>query len=646
MAETYSFFEEGIKSYIEQSISKYYKNPEIIFQKDFDNTILNPLFINDITLFKNLIQKNKLKCEIWKSLGILFYQKISDISNIFNDSINSYNTKILQYKERIKKSNSYIEYLNERTTKRKEQIKYNIDEDIKRKKNEKNEEIKLNEENESEKEDNLEDVNCEEYNSKNNAKLIEKISNYQKKIDEETKNVENNEKKIKYKKKKIILGNINLLKLKILNLCINILINEININEIYDTNYSKENNYLNLNEYIDDLIEKCETNKEKYNINYISFVKSFIIELVLIINNQGYKDINKYFLNQLLSNIKNNQKKYSSNEISKLIIYIDKLLKNPDSFLCPNAFSILKNASYRKIRPRSRNNSFDKNDNNNNELKNNKNEKNSKIDDYFKPNKTESDEEEDDYAKKISSIISFKNSNQNNNNNLNNFNFHSQLSFGLNENNNSGIKFNSLSSAISNNSLLGQGGINYQFQTSNLLNSSKLSDDSMSMPHDSLAGTGINSRLVSQLPILRNTQKQKNKKNPVDKFIKKLENECSPYKKNDKDTDNFDKIINKEIRDIVNDKFYSNEIPNEEKNKNTTASDTKKSSNNILSDDNQTFKLEDKNKTKINDILVSKTPIKLICINEDLKEVGNNENLPNNGIMKNLTELFNQQVGK
>ena len=184
MAETYSFFEEGIKSYIEQSISKYYKNPEIIFQKDFDNTILNPLFINDITLFKNLIQKNKLKCEIWKSLGILFYQKISDISNIFNDSINSYNTKILQYKERIKKSNSYIEYLNERTTKRKEQIKYNIDEDIKRKKNEKNEEIKLNEENENEKEDNLEDVNCEEYNSKNNAKLIEKISNYQKKIDE------------------------------------------------------------------------------------------------------------------------------------------------------------------------------------------------------------------------------------------------------------------------------------------------------------------------------------------------------------------------------------------------------------------------------------------------------------------------------
>jgi hypothetical protein len=45
-----------------------------------------------------------------------------------------------------------------------------------------------------------------------------------------------------------------------------------------------------------------------------------------------------------------------------LIIYIEKLIKNPDFFLCPNAFSILKNASLKRTSPRSRNTSFDKND--------------------------------------------------------------------------------------------------------------------------------------------------------------------------------------------------------------------------------------------------------------------------------------------
>ena len=77
MAETYSFFEEGIKSYIDQSISKYTKTPEIIFERDFDNTFLNPIFINDLSLFKNLIQKNKLKNEIWKSLNDTFFKQIN-----------------------------------------------------------------------------------------------------------------------------------------------------------------------------------------------------------------------------------------------------------------------------------------------------------------------------------------------------------------------------------------------------------------------------------------------------------------------------------------------------------------------------------------------------------------------------------------
>ena len=327
MAEIFTFFEEGLKSYIEQSFTKYGKNPEIIFDKNFENSMLNPLFNNDISLFKNLIQKNKLKSEIWKSIGDFLYQNLNGIIKEFKDSIESYETKILQYKGRIKRSNSYIQYINERSDRRKEQIKNNYNEDIKKK--------NIDEENKEGKEgeDNLSDVKCEEYNSKSNAELIKKLLKYEKLIEKEHSSIEINEQKIRHKEKKIIIGNVNLLKLKILNLTVNILINEINSNELNDTDDNKESNYLSLNKNINDFIDKCEELKEKMNINYTIFIKSFVIELVLNINNHGYKDINKYYLNKLLDNIKENQTKYSSQEISDLIVYIEKIIKNPDSFL-------------------------------------------------------------------------------------------------------------------------------------------------------------------------------------------------------------------------------------------------------------------------------------------------------------------------
>ena len=676
MAEIFTFFEEGLKSYIEQSFTKYSKNPEIIFDKNFENIMLNPLFNNDISLFKNLIQKNKLKSEIWKSIGDFLYQKLNGIIKEFNDSIKLYETKILQYKGRIKRSNSYIQYINERSNRRKEQIKNNYNEDIKKK--------NVDEENEEGKEgeDNLSDVKCEEYNSKSNAELIKKLLKYEKLVEKEHSSIEINEQKIRHKKKKIIIGNVNLLKLNILNLTVNILINEINSNELNDTDDNKESNYLSLNKYINDLIDKCEEIKEKMNINYTIFIKSFVIELVLIINNHGYKDINKYYLNKLLDSIKDNQTKYSSQEISDLIAYIEKIIKNPDSFLCPNAFSILKNASLNKIRPRSRNNSFDKNDltvnnNNNNNINNNngnnnnnnnnkndevknnnnKNEKNSKIDDYFKRKKSESEDEED-CIKKFSSIISFKNSNQNNSNNLLNYNFHSQLSFGRIENSTSMLKYNSMSSALSNNnSLLGPGGANFQYQTSNVLNNSRLSgDDSMSahgyniyktsfselLPHDYISNhSGINSRLYTQLPFLRNTKKEIKKKNPVENFKEKLEKECSGYKRNNVIKESSDKIIKREISSIVDSKFYSNEIFNDVKNKNTTASDNKPST-----DDNKILTFNEKKKINIDEVLVSKTPMKINFKTEESKDDKFNENIQNNGIRKNLGALFNQQIDK
>ena len=673
MADIFTFFEEGIKSYIEKSALKYTKTPETIFNKDFDNIILNPLFINDITLFKNLIQKNKLKFEIWISIGELLDTKIQDIIMSFKSSITEIDKKITHYKERIKKTQKYIEDLQKLIERRKEAIQDNYNEDVRKKSNEKkivyNFDGMTENENKAE-EDNLEDVKCEEYSSKNNAILINKINRYNINIEDSSKSLENYEHKIKRSKKKVSLGNINLLKLRLLHLTINILINEINKNELNNENYNRESNYKLLDELIVDLIEKSEEVKEKINVNYVTFIQSFVIELALIINIHGYKDINVFFLNKLLYYFNNYKNKHTSDEISNLISYIEKVIKNPDSFLCPNAFLILKNASYKKIRPRSRNNSFDKNEinlnntiNNNNDVKNNnKKEKETKIDDYFKKKKSESDEEEEEYNNRFSNIISFKNSNQNNTNNykLNNNNYHSQFSFCLKDNN-SKIKFNRMSSALSNNSLLGLENLNFQIQTSNLLNSSRLSgDDSMSvhsqykhsslselLPHDSSLGgaqLGINSRLASQKPFLRISKKEKNTTMPtIDQFMKNYKKEMLKRKNSNEKQDNS---LNKQINTIVNNKFYNNEnLTNDEKNKNTTASDNKKNyKNNIMFSDEIQYK--DGKKSSTNEVLVSKTPVKNIFQSEENNNNNNNDNLEMSGIKKNLNALFNQKTAK
>ena len=658
MAEAFTFFEEGIKSYINQSFTKYSGNPKILFKSSFDNKLLNPLFINDISLFKNLIQKNKLKNEIWKSIGETIFQKRNDVLNIFNEAIKNTNNKISIYEQIIIKFEKYIQKLEEKKVEKNQIIQENIAKDRQKKNSEKDDTKNSEQENgkENKDEDDLSDIHLEENFSKNNAVLLKKINDYDRNIEDGQKSIKKKEAKIMNYKRKLSKGNINLLKFKILDLTVNILINEINKNELNNDNYNKEISYQFLNDNINKLIEECELIKEEININYIIFIKSFIIKLVLIINNEGYKNINKYFLNQLLNNINDNLKKYESDELSNLKNYIEKVINSPDTFLCPNAFSILKNASFKKIRPRSRNNSFDKNDinTNNNDIKNNKNEKNSKIDDYFKKKKSESDEEEDEYNKRLSSVISFKNSKQNNI--LNNNNFPSQFSFGLNENN-SRIIFNSMNSALSNNSILN---LELQIQSSNLLNSSKLSgEDSMSkpkgssfselFPHDSvLSGgqAGINSRLATFLPSLRISKKKKKKSNSFfDIFQSKLEND---YFKKKVNKENSDKITNRKIHSIISEKFYNNgNISNEEKNKNTTASENKKNNKNkILTDENDSLKFKDKKKIGSNEVLVTKTPIKLESESEEFNEDKNNENLQVNGIRKNLGALFNQHAGK
>ena len=631
MADIYIFFEEGIKSYIEQSFSKYSKNEEIIFKRSFDNEFLRPLFINDISLYKNLIQKNKLKSEIWGLIGNLHDQNIKQILQKYGAFLDKKKNKLLKYTELKKKSNETIKIYQKKYKEIEEEINNNVQTN-----NCNDNEDEINNE---EKED-LSDVKCKEYVSNNNGLLLNKIMKYNKIIEEEKKNLEKYEDKLKSKEKYFMIAEINILKLKILTISTDILIDDISNQKVFNKDHNIEDNYKLLNNFITDFIDKCEKIKDITYIKYYEFVRVYVIELALIINLQGYKDINKKFLNQLLNTIKQVKKTYSTSYISDLIKTIEKLISSPDSFMCPNAFNILKEASFKKIKPRSRNNSFDKNDLTNNNA-NIKNENNRKIDEFIEK-KSDSEDDEEDFQKKLSNVISFKNSSIQNKNNSNiiqnnyniNINFQSQSSLGLGDIN----KYKSYpnDSAFSNNSLIYLEHPN----GTNLLNSSKISlDDSMSLPGIYRSGScsellGINSRLVSQLPSVRNTKQEKDKNNLEFKRKIKMKKENIQKKGSNK---KLDKIFGEEIRKIVNNNFYNNEN-DYNKEKNTTATETKK--NKISDEKNENKKLD-------SNILVVKTPIK--AANEDLqeKEEINDKNIMEDpGIKKNLNFLFNQQTDK
>ena len=631
MADIYIFFEEGIKSYIEQSFSKYSKNEEIIFKRSFDNEFLRPLFLNDISLYKNLIQKNKLKSEIWGLIENLHDQNIKQILQKYNAFLDKKKNKLVKYTELKKKSNETIEIKKKKKKEIEEEINNNVQTNNC---NDNEDEINI-----EEKED-LSDVKCKEYVRNNNELLLNKIMKYNKIMEDENKNLEKYENELKRREKYFMIAEINILKLKILTISTDILIDDISNQKVFNKDHNIEDNYKLLNNFITDFIDKCEKIKDITYIKYYEFVRVYVIELALIINLQGYKDINKKFLNLLLNTIKQVKKTYSTSYISDLIKTIEKLISSPDSFMCPNAFNILKEASFKKIKPRSRNNSFDKNDLTNNNA-NIKNENNRKIDEFIEK-KSDSEDDEEDFQKKLSNVISFKNSSIQNKNNSNiiqnnyniNINFQSQSSLGLGDIN----KYKSYpnDSAFSNNSLIYLEHPN----GTNLLNSSKISlDDSMSLPGIYRSGScsellGINSRLVSQLPSVRNTKQEKDKNNLEFKRKIKMKKENIQKKGSNK---KLDKIFGEEIRKIVNNNFYNNEN-DYNKEKNTTATETKK--NKISDEKNENKKLD-------SNILVVKTPIK--AANEDLqeKEEINDKNLMEDpGIKKNLNFLFNQQTDK
>ena len=370
MADVNSFFEEGIKSYIEKSFLKYIKKDEIIFDKNLDNILIQPLFINGISLYKSLIQKNKLKSEIWGLIGELYNQNINQLLLEYNNTVEKEKNKALKYIKYIQKSNDLINQYGQKVIEKRNECLNIIYQNITRDNNDNNIEEK----------NDLKDCNTDIY--KNEKVLLKKIEKYRKEQEKEKINLSIYHKKLRHKEIKAIIGKIYILKLKIIQISLIILANEINSENMRNNNYNKEINYKLLNDYINDFIDEIEKNKKKLNLDYTLFIKKFIIQLSLIINKQGYKDINISFLNQLLNSINNINKIYSNSQLSDLIKYLEKLISQPDIFLCRNAFTILKEASLKKIKPRSRSNSLEQNDilNNSNYHINNKNERNRKID--------------------------------------------------------------------------------------------------------------------------------------------------------------------------------------------------------------------------------------------------------------------------
>ena len=634
MADTTLFLVNSLESYIKRSSNTFKENVHKIIEKNFDNEYYYPLFINNLELYKAIIMNNKLDDSVWKTLNKFLNNNYTELSELLTKEFEKIKIEKLIREERIKKDEANIEAIKKEIDEKNKEVQLNVEKDKK---------AALEEENSDEIDENIENDNKNEIKlqfkneySKNNKDILNECANLGIQISALEKKIKGYKKEVRKIKYNLILSNINLLKFKILHLCTILLINDLyNKSDNENDGNSKNDQINNIRELFTELINICEKRKEKIEINYISFYKSFVIKLVSHINRYGYKDINKSFLSHLIEIFTKNDQFYDSSKenISKIISYTEAFKNHPDLFLCKNAFSLLKNANQNNI-VRSRENSFDENDpifNNNN---NNKNliKKNKKIDEYFK-------KEGEDLSRKFSNSITFKHKESN----INNLTFGNNFIENINPNLN-----NYYSSSFSNKN-----------QYSNLFsfagnNSFNLNDDSLSVnSSDKLNHTscfncslqnsnlysGINSRLAANNPY---QERIKGKKKKTYDF---LDNICGKLGKG---------IINKQLKpekkrkdsaieDFFNVDKKEESSPDIQRNK-TTASDNKKfNKKNSITDKNISSKFKDK---KNADILALKTPDKSANFSqlntEEKRKDESIDKIEKTNITKNLNYLFRQ----
>ena len=535
-----SFFINGFKFHIESSINKIKEIKPIIFKDDFDEIILNTIFINNINLFREIITQNNLHFPtFWSHIGKIMKNLIEEIIN------------------------------------------------------------------------------------KSEEEIIEEKKN---------KNEDN--------KTRIELGEINLLKLKIINISFYLITNVDSENFLKEVKQEKDALDKLFNSYIKLKQEKSE--------NFSEFIINYIIKITLLIN-ENSRMINLGFLKYLSFGFYDKMQSYTSNEeIKHLKIYIDQVINNPrlelNKYL--NFGALNKKINNKKERiGRSRGASFDIRDPNTNCNTPNINiEKNNrKISEFFKKDKivssknksgspkssaTKKEEEKKDEKEiknqesKISSCSFLgKNLIFPSGNDLNLMNFASGIS-----------NISNLSAANN-----GGNGSN-KISLDDSLNLSGLFSKSIS----EIENTNKFKKLFFKCPVVPTIVKNKQfkKKKPTDKLrfknkelvdIRKFIN-----KKRKSENEEKEKEM-KELREMINNSFYGNENENID-----NIINIKEENNPKIKD--IFIKKDELNKNQNKEILIMKTPNKIDLENQENMNDNINKNIDMNGIQRNLKTLFDQRI--
>ena len=537
-----SFFSNGIKLHIESSFKKLNEIESIIFNEDFEEILLNKIFINNINLFREIISQNNLNFPIfWNNIGKLMKPLVDDLINKFEE--------------------------------------------------------------ESSKE-------------KNNP-------------------VEDN-------KEKIELGNINILKLKIINISFYLI-----------TNVDSDN-FLNVKSQEKDTLDKLLNSyirlKQEKNDDFSEFIKNYIIKIALLIN-ENSRILNSGFLKYLSYAFYNIMQSITNNEsIKHLKIYVDQVINNPKLEI--NKYINI-GASNKKIIKkekisRSRGASFDIRDpyTNNNVPNINIEKNNKKISDFFKRDKI------------ITSMNKGGSSNSDNNEELKKPESKiSSYSFGAkNLAFPSGNELNLMNfgSGISNIS-------NFSFANNEKNASNKISlDDSLNLsllfpkPMPESENVNIFKDQFYQFfkcPVVPTmVKKQSKRKRPTDRirYNKELVDIRKFINKKRKSENGDDEKELKELREMINSSFYGNE--NEDNIINIDEDNNKNKIKEIYIKKEDLFKNNNKEK-KDDNILIFKTPNKADKT-PNKADITNQENMDENimknigilGIQRNLQTLFDQKI--
>ena len=207
------------------------------------------------------------------------------------------------------------------------------------------------------------------------------LENYITKFTEEL-NEEKN-KSIEDNKSIIDLGEINLLKLKMLKISLYLITNLETENFLNSRSEEKDK----LEELLISYIKICQ----EQNKDFGEFIKNYIIKIALLIN-ENSRIINLGFLKFLsYAFYKLMQSKESNEQVKHLKVYIDQVINNPKLELNKyiNFGALNKKINKKEKTSRSRGQSFDIRDpTSNNALNSNIEKNNKKISDFFKKDKT------------------------------------------------------------------------------------------------------------------------------------------------------------------------------------------------------------------------------------------------------------------